>query len=90
MSQLSNSNPFTGPSGKKPNCMEMLQFILDNEASPEQKEYFKTHMDICMPCFKSYELDMSIRQLIKAKCCGGEAPADLVEQIRVQIAQKIS
>jgi len=90
MSQSSNPNPFTGPSGKKPTCMEMLQFILDQEATSEQKEYFKTHMDGCMPCFKSYELDMSIRQLLKSKCCGGDAPADLIEQIRGQIAQKLS
>ena len=90
MSQLSNSNPFIGPSGKKPTCMEMLQFILDNDASAEQKDYFKQHMDGCMPCFKSYELDMSIRQLLKSKCCGGEAPEDLVDKIREQIAQKLS
>jgi mycothiol system anti-sigma-R factor len=90
MSHLSNSNPFIGASGKKATCMEMLQFILDNEASSEQKEYFKTHMDICMPCFKSYHLDMAIKELLKTKCCGGDAPTDLVEQIRTQIAQKLS
>lgn len=90
MSQLSNSNPFISASGKKPTCMEMLQFILDNDASAEQKDYFKQHMDGCMPCFKSYELDMSIRQLLKSKCCGGEAPEDLVGKIREQIAQKLS
>jgi hypothetical protein len=31
-------------------CMEMLQLILDGEATPEQKEDFmKNHLDGCMP-----------------------------------------
>ena len=82
-------NPFLSPSGKKPTCMEMIQFILDGEANQEQRDYFMTHMDHCMPCFKSYELDMAIKQLLKTKCCGGEAPAELEQQIRSQIAQRI-
>jgi mycothiol system anti-sigma-R factor len=82
-------NPFI-VNGKKSTCMEMLQVILDGESTPEQKEYFKSHMDLCLPCFKGYELDMAIKQLVKSKCCGGEAPSDLVEQIKITIAQKIS
>ena len=86
-------NPTPNPffvNGKKSTCVEMLQFILDGEASPEQKEYFKTHMDKCMPCFKGYELDMAIRQLVKSKCCGGDAPEELVEKIKITIGQNIS
>ena len=89
MSTPSIPNPFL-QEGKKSTCMEMLQVILDGEATPEQKAYFKHHMDLCMPCFKGYELDMAIKQLVQSKCCGGDAPADLVEQIRTQISQKIS
>ncbi|HZY80188.1 MAG TPA: mycothiol system anti-sigma-R factor [Cyclobacteriaceae bacterium] len=85
----SSPNPFL-VNGKKSTCLEMLQVILDGEASDEQKEYFKQHMDICLPCFKGYELDMAIKQLVKSKCCGGDAPSDLVEQIRITISQKIS
>jgi mycothiol system anti-sigma-R factor len=81
-------NPFNS-SGQKSTCMEMLQVILDGEATPEQKAYFKEHMDLCMPCFRGYELDMAIKQLVQSKCCGGDAPSELVEQIRIQISQKI-
>jgi mycothiol system anti-sigma-R factor len=89
MSTPSTPNPFL-QSGRKSTCMEMLQVILDGEATPEQKAYFKEHMDLCMPCFKGYELDMAIKELVKSKCCGGDAPSDLVEQIRMQVSQKIS
>jgi mycothiol system anti-sigma-R factor len=86
----STPNPFFAD-GRKSTCMEMLQVILDGEASSEQKAYFKEHMDKCMPCFKGYEVDMAIKHLVQSKCCGGDAPADLVEQIRTQISHpKIS
>ncbi len=82
-------NPFTSTTGKKPTCMEMLQFILDDQATPDQREYFKSHMDHCMPCFKSYQLDMAIKELLKSKCCGGDAPIELVHKIKSQLAQNI-
>ena len=80
-------NPFVSATGKKVTCMEMLQFILDGEATAEQRAYFKSHMDHCMPCFKTYEVDMAIKELLKTKCCGGEAPGELIDQIKSQISQ---
>ena len=82
-------NPFTPLNGTKPTCMEMLQFILDGQATQEQRDYFKSHMDHCPPCFKSYELDMAIKELLRSKCCAGDAPGELVQKIRSQLAQKI-
>ncbi len=83
MSQI--SNPFIDATGKKPTCMEMLQFILDGEATSEQQTYFREHMDRCMPCFKSFHLDAAIKDLLKSKCCGGEVPDGLVDQIKSQL-----
>ena len=83
------TNPFSSTTGKKVTCMEMLQVILDGQATPDQHEYFRVHMDHCMPCFKSHQLDMAIKQLLKTKCCGGEAPTELVSNIKNQIAQNI-
>ena len=89
MSQI--VNPFIDAStGKKPTCMEMLQLILDGEASADQQTYFKEHMDRCMPCFKSFHLDIAIKDLLKSKCCGDQVPADLVEQIKSQLNLKAS
>ncbi|GAB1446958.1 MAG: zf-HC2 domain-containing protein [Cyclobacteriaceae bacterium] len=82
---MNRPNPFTGSSGKKSTCLEMLHAILDGDASEEQQEYFREHMDECMPCYKSHELDIQIKQLIKSKCCGTHVPLDLVEKIRRQM-----
>ena len=70
--------------------MEMLQVILDGQATKEQHEFFVGHMDHCMPCFKGYQVDMTIKELLRSKCSGGEAPTELVTQIRSQINQNIS
>lgn len=85
---MNQSNPFITTGAVKPNCREMLQTILDGEATDEQKEYFMQHIGLCMPCYQSYDLEIAIKQLLQSKCCGGEAPADLVEKIKAQLAQK--
>jgi mycothiol system anti-sigma-R factor len=82
-------NPFLSASGKRATCMEMLQLILDGQATDEQSQYFQAHMDHCMPCFKSYQLDMSIKELLRTKCCGGEAPKELAEKIKDQISKSL-
>jgi anti-sigma factor (TIGR02949 family) len=69
-------------------CMALLQSILDGEASPEQKDHFiKHHLEECLPCFKSYHLEVAIRELLKKKCTGNGAPNDLIEKIKAQISQ---
>lgn len=70
--------------------MEMLQLYLDGEVSPEQRAYFLGHMDHCMSCFRTYQIDVAIKELLKSRCCGEDCPSDLVTQIKAQIIQKNS
>lgn len=73
------------PSSGKRSCMQMLQDMIDGDASPEQQEEFKDHMYGCMPCYQKYNLEMVIKELIKSKCCGKDAPADLIAKIKSKI-----
>jgi anti-sigma factor (TIGR02949 family) len=71
-------------------CLEMLQTILDGEATPEVKDHFlKVHLEECMPCYKNYHLEVAIRQLLKAKC-SKEAPQELVDDIKTKVIQNLS
>jgi anti-sigma factor (TIGR02949 family) len=71
-------------------CFEMLQLILDGEATPQQKDTFlKEHLEDCMPCYKNYHLEVAIRQLLKTKC-SGHAPQDLIEDIKRKVAQNLA
>jgi mycothiol system anti-sigma-R factor len=70
--------------------MEMLQLIVDGEATPEQKDHFlKHHLKECMPCFKNYHLEVAIRDLLKLKC-SGEAPQELVDSIKSKVIQNFA
>ena len=71
-------------------CMEMLQLIVDGEASQEQKEHFLLHhLEECMPCYKNYHLEVAIRHLLKNKCTG-QAPQDLVDSIKARVIQNLA
>jgi mycothiol system anti-sigma-R factor len=74
---------------RKFSCMEMLQLIIDGDATPEQQQSFKEHMDECMPCFNSYQLDTALKMLLKTKCNGHAAPPALIEKIKLQISQNM-
>jgi len=70
----------------KVECMEMLQLIIDGEATTAQKEHFLTHhLEGCLPCYKNYHLELKIRELLKTNCCGGQVPSDLVNAIKSKI-----
>jgi mycothiol system anti-sigma-R factor len=72
------------------NCLKMLQRILDDEATAEEKNHFLTHhLEECMPCYQNYQLEVTIRQLLKNKCCQ-DAPQELVDSIKEKIKQNLS
>jgi anti-sigma factor (TIGR02949 family) len=71
-------------------CFELLQTILDGEATSQQKEQFlKDHLEQCMPCYKNYHLEVAIRELLKTKCTS-HAPQELVDDIRKKVIQKLA
>lgn len=70
-------------------CLQKLQLILDGEVTQEQKdEFLSSHLEQCMPCYRNYHLEVSIRQLLKEKCMN-HAPHELVENIRKTVAQNL-
>lgn len=86
---MPDSTKSTTP-GKKLTCMEMLQLMLDGDATPEQQQQFNAHLDECMPCYKSYNLDVTLKTLIRTKCNGNGATQELIQKIRNQISQNLS
>lgn len=71
-------------------CLQLLQSILDGEATTEQKDRFMGHhLEECMPCYQNYHLEVAIRDLLKKKCAS-EAPQDLVDSIKQKVIQNLS
>lgn len=71
-------------------CFELLQLILDGEATAEQREKFtREHLEECMPCYRNYHLEVAIRQLLRSKCTE-HAPQELVDDIRKRVEQNLA
>jgi anti-sigma factor (TIGR02949 family) len=70
-------------------CNQLLQLILDGEATPEQEKKFYQHIDTCVYCLNGYELEKSIRKLIKTKIARQTVPTDLVDTIKLKIRQTV-
>lgn len=79
-----NSNEMCQESKK---CLEILELLLDGEAAPEQAEFFHAHIENCMPCYKHYNLEKKIREILQTKIERRPVPHDLVESIKIKIKE---
>ncbi len=81
----SDKNPENNNCPNQQDCIDMLQLIIDGEATPEQHHEFVTnHMEHCMPCYKTYNLEIALKDLLKAKCTS-KCPESLVNEIKAKI-----
>lgn len=70
-------------------CIQMLNLLLDNEATPEEEAYMKAHVDSCAHCFKQLELEKEFRVMIRSRLQHKEVPDDLITLIRNKISYSI-
>ncbi|MDH3710517.1 MAG: zf-HC2 domain-containing protein [Cyclobacteriaceae bacterium] len=66
-------------------CLELLELIMDGEASPEEEKLFHKHIDACLPCYETYNLEASIKKLLQTKLKRKQVPDDLIQKIRSKI-----
>ena len=69
----------------QPDCMKLIQRILDKEASAEEEVRFLANKDQCMPCQEGYKLEISLRNALKSNC-KSSCPSGLIESIRSKIS----
>lgn len=92
---LSSTNSFDGSPSKNSSevqpdhneCLKILNLVLDEEASGEEQEYFKKHIENCMPYYEIYNVDKAIKEMIREKCYDREVPKDLIDQIKSKVFQ---
>lgn len=66
-------------------CLQVLEVILDQESSPEEEKIYFEHIQKCWHCFQNYNLEKSIRQLIRSKIEHRKVPEDLIKKIKSEI-----
>ena len=70
------------------NCVrvhELLNVIIDDEASKEEEQFFKGHIDECAPCLEKYNVERSLIDKIKSKLSHKCCPENVVNSIKEQI-----
>ena len=80
-----NQGDMKNQTGNSCNCMDMIQLVIDGEASQDQINFFRNHLQECSTCANNYSVDVTIQHLVKSTCCGGQAPQELIEKIRAQL-----
>ena len=65
--------------------VDILELIIDKEASAEQEQFFKSHIEGCAPCLDHYEIDEAMYQLIREKLEKKECKASLLDSIKSEI-----
>ena len=63
---------------------EMLQRIIDGQASPEDQAAYKSIVEKCMDCFcRQYcEQELAIKGLLQTKLDKKRVPLDLIDKIK--------
>ena len=69
-------------------CLEILNLMLDNEATKDQEKYLTSHIEKCIVCFQQYEVEKEIRVLIKTKIKNQPVPQDLASNIRSKVFER--
>ena len=92
------STPLNALSGQEPckpicvhhaECIKNLQMILDGEASADQVTQFKDCLNECRYCLEQYQLNTTLREVLRLKVERKCVPTGVADTIRVKIAAKV-
>jgi mycothiol system anti-sigma-R factor len=70
-------------------CLQVLQIVLDGEASEAEYEFVQSHIQSCNHCFECYEVDKTLRTVVKEKILNINVPSDLVQLIEIKISELV-
>jgi len=65
-------------------CLQVIQRILDKEATDEEVARFMANKDQCLPCQEAYDLELSLKKAIKNNC-SVSCPSDLFTRIKTKL-----
>jgi len=68
-------------------CMEVISLILDGEADEETIRFFEEKIKCCQKSMMFYNLEKTIKEILKNKVESKEVPPELLIRIKEKIAQ---
>ncbi len=70
-------------------CLQSLQLLVDGEATADEEQYFRKHIDECVPCYDFYNLEKSVKEVLQKKIEKKEVPPALLKSIKDKINLRV-
>jgi mycothiol system anti-sigma-R factor len=89
---MSEHDDRTSDEAERTDCSEALLRVyeyLDGELGPEEVAKIQAHLHECGPCLKEYDLDTTLKALIKRSCGREPAPDSLRTTIMARISMTV-
>ncbi|ADR21811.1 hypothetical protein MATR_05560 [Marivirga tractuosa] len=67
-------------------CTELLQLVIDGQATKEQHQELMKHLEECESCREEYLLSKVIKESLKSHVKANGTPKDLVNSIQNKIS----
>lgn len=67
--------------------VNLLDSIIDGEASSDEQTFFKTHIEECVSCFESHQKQKLMKSIISGHLKRVLVPASLASSIKARIQQ---
>ena len=68
---------------------DMLDLIIDGEASSEEENFFNTHIEECVSCFESHQKQKLLKGIISGHLKRVIVPESLALSIRAKIQETL-
>ncbi|TAE74683.1 MAG: hypothetical protein EAZ85_04085 [Bacteroidetes bacterium] len=70
-------------------CLQMLELFLDNEATEQQKNQVKLHIETCEHCKYCYEVDSQLKNRLKEQISNKKCPSEIIKCIQSKIKEMV-
>lgn len=67
--------------------LQILELFLDNEATPEQKQQVKNHIENCEHCKSCYEMENQLKNTLKEQANHKKCPSEIIKCIQNKIKE---
>ena len=86
---MSHSITEDGPKTDCERVVELLDVIIDGEATAEDQHYFFKHLEVCQDCFKAHDKHQQLKFFLKDNIKRKAVPANLMGSIQTIINETV-
>ena len=91
-SKFTEVYPRTSDEGNETDCdkvSDMLDLVIDGEATSEEQTFFNSHIEDCVGCFESHQKQKLLKGLISGHLKRVIVPESLAHSIKAKIQETV-